>query len=202
MPPRFVAQQLSHPTGLVGSLMGRLMNRHNARLNAFALEQLTLGPQERLLEIGFGGGVMLEALLDRAGYVAGVDRSRVMVERARTRFRSAVESGRAEFLEGTVEAMPLATGAFDKAVTVNTIYFWPSLELAFREIARVLRPGGRLVVGFLPKVHMDRMKMPADIFTPRTPEEVSAALQGTGFRAVHIERPAPTTAWNVLIAIR
>ena len=107
MPPRFIAQQLSHPTGLVGSLMGRLMNRHNARLNAFALEHLTLGPQERLLEIGFGGGVMLEALLKRAGYVAGVDRSRVMVERARTRFRSAVASGRAEFLEGSVESMRL-----------------------------------------------------------------------------------------------
>ena len=63
MPPRFIARQLSHPTGFVGRIMGLLMNRLNAKLNAFVLRQLDLAPSDRVLEIGFGGGVTLPCLI-------------------------------------------------------------------------------------------------------------------------------------------
>ena len=65
---------------------------------------------------------------------------------------------------------------------------------------RVLRPGGRAVVGFLPKTHMDRMGMPRDIFTTRAPEDVAAALENEGFVNLRVERPQPTTPWNVVVA--
>lgn len=182
MPPRFIARQLSHPAGPFGHVIGWLMNRHNARQNAFVVEQLALTPSDRILEVGFGGGVNLPALLERAAFVAGVDRSRTMVAAARARFAGPVRAGRADFREGTVEALPFPAGAFDKACTVNTVYFWPSLEAGFAELARVLRPGGRVVVGFLPKPHMDRMGMPADVFAPRTPEELVAASSASGSR--------------------
>ena len=200
MPPRIVARQLSHPTGLFGRLIGRLMNRHNAKMNAFALELLELTPADRVLEIGFGGGVTLSTLIERAGFVAGIDRSHVMVERANARYASVVAAGRAEFRVGTVEALPFETASFDKICTVNTIYFWRSLEAGFAEMHRVLRPGGRAVVGFLPKTHMDRMGMPRDIFTTRAPEDVAAALENEGFVNLRVERPQPTTPWNVVVA--
>lgn len=200
MPPRIVAQQLSHPTGLFGRLIGRLMNRHNAKMNAFALELLELTPADRVLEIGFGGGVTLSTLIERAGFVAGIDRSHVMVERAKARYAGVVAAGRAEFREGTVEALPFEAASFDKICTVNTIYFWRSLEAGFAEIHRVLTPGGRAVVGFLPKTHMDRMGMPRDIFTARAPEDVVAALENEGFVNLRVERPQPTTSWNVVVA--
>jgi SAM-dependent methyltransferase len=202
MPPRFIARQLADPTGVVGRVMGWLMNRHNARLNAFVVEQLALAADDRVLEVGFGGGVNLPALLERAAFVAGVDRSPTMVAAARARFAESVRAGRGEFREGTVQALPFAAGAFDKACTVNTVYFWPSLEAGFAELARVLRPGGRLVVGFLPKAHMDRMGMPADIFTSRAPEDVVAALERVGFTGVRVTRPRPTTAWNAVVGER
>ena len=175
MPPRIVAQQLSHPTGLFGRLMGRLMNRHNARMNAFALELLELTPADRVLEIGFGGGVTLSTLIEQAGFVAGIDRPQVMAERAKAQYAGDVAAGRAEFREGTIEALPFEAASFDKVCTVNTIYFWRSLEVGFAEIHRVLTPGGRAVIGFLPKSHMDRMGMPRDIFTARATEDVVAA---------------------------
>ena len=200
--PRFIARQLSHPTGLIGRVIGRLMNRHNAKMNAFAVEQLALRPTDRVLEIGFGGGVTLPPLIGGAAFVGGVDRSRDAVQWANARYSAAVKSGRASFREGSVEAIPFEAASFDKVCTVNTVYFWPSLPAGFKEIHRVLLPGGRVVVGFLPKEWMDRMGYPTDIFTTRTPDQVVAALTSSGFEAVHIERPQPTTKWNVIVATR
>ncbi len=202
MPPRFIARQLARPTGLLGRIMGRLMNRHNARLNAYAVQQLDLTPSDRILEIGFGGGVTLSALIAGATFVGGVDRSTEMVRRAKARFSEAVSAGRAIFREGNVEELPFEVSSFGKVCTVNTIYFWSSLDAGFAEIHRVLSPGGRVIVGFLPKEKMDRMGMPKDIFTSRAPEDVIAALTKAGFSDVRIERPEPTTSWNVLIASR
>jgi ubiquinone/menaquinone biosynthesis C-methylase UbiE len=182
--------------------MGWLMNRHNAKMNAFAIQQLELGPSDRVLEIGFGGGVTLFSLIENASFVGGVDLSREMVEWANAKHSKAVTAGRAEFREGRVEALPFDTASFGKVCTVNTVYFWRSLDVGFTEIHRVLAPGGRVVIGFLPKEWMDRLGHPSDIFTARTSTEVIAALTGAGFKNVHIERPDTTTRWNVVVAAR
>lgn len=202
MAPRFIARQLSHPEGFAGRFVGFLMNRHNAKMNAFALRVLDPWPSDRVLEIGFGGGVTLGPLVKSGAYVAGVDRSRTMVGRANAKFTRAVKAGRAEFREGEVECLPFEPASFSKVVTVNTVYFWLSLESGFSEIHRVLAPGGHLVLGFLPKERMDRMNMPADIFTTRAPDEVTVALTAAGFKDIRVERPTPTTAWNVIVAVK
>ena len=72
------------------------MNRHNARMNAFAVEMLALEPDDRVLEIGFGGGVTLPALMTGAGFVAGVDRSADAVSWASSKYARHIASGRAE----------------------------------------------------------------------------------------------------------
>ena len=83
MAPRFIARQLSRPTGFFGRIMGQLMNWHNAKLNSYAVRQLELTPSDHVLEVGFGGGVTLRSLLASAAFVAGVDRSSDMVGRAK-----------------------------------------------------------------------------------------------------------------------
>jgi arsenite methyltransferase len=200
--PRVLARQLSRPTGILGALVRRLMNRGNARMNAFAVRQLDLAPTDRVLEIGFGGGVTLPSFLGKAAFVGGVDRSGDVVARARARYGAAVAAGRADFREGQVEALPFEPGTFDKVCTVNTVYFWTSLDAGFAEIHRVLAPGGRVAVGFLPKERMDRIGFPADIFTPRAPDDVVASLTKTGFTNVRVARPEAATPWNVAVAVR
>jgi ubiquinone/menaquinone biosynthesis C-methylase UbiE len=172
------------------------MNRHNARMNAFAVQQLQLEPSDRVLEIGFGGGVILPALLNAAAFVAGVDRSSDVIEWAQRHFAKAIKVGRAEFRQGNVESLPFEKAAFDKVCTVNTVYFWTSLDAGFAGIHRVLKRGGRVVVGFLPKERMERMGMPADIFTTRAPRDVIEALTKAGFCDARVERPEPKTPWN------
>jgi SAM-dependent methyltransferase len=201
MPPRFIARQLSRPSGFFAPVIGALMNRHNARLNAFALDQLAPAAADRVLEIGFGG-VTMPKLVATAGFAAGVDRSADVIRAARVKYATAVKAGRADFHEGVVERLPLGTAAFNKVLTVNTVYFWSSLAAGFAEIARVLAPGGRAVIGFAPKAWMETQNFPADIFTPRAPEEVVGALSRSGFRDVHVEGPTDGPAWLVAVATR
>ena len=202
MAPRFIARQLSHPSGVMGAVIRFMMNRHNARMNAFALRQLKLEPTDHVLEIGFGGGLTLPSLLDSTAFVAGLDRSNDVVEWAKRRFSKQIESGRADFRQGSVEALPFGASAFDKVCTVNTVYFWTSLKSGFAEIYRVLKPQGRIAVGFLPKERMDRMRMPEDIFTTRAPLDVVGVITKTGFKDVLIACPEPHTPWNVVVATR
>ena len=202
MIPRVLARQLSRPTGVLGAVVRRLMNRGNAKMNAFAVSQLELASSDRVLEIGFGGGVTLPVLLDSARFVGGVDRSPDVVARATARFADAVAAGRAVFREGPVESLPFEPASFDKVCTVNTVYFWMSLDAGFAEIHRVLSPGGRVAVGFLPKERMDRIGFPPDIFTPRAPDAVLASLTKSGFSKLRVTRPAPDTPWNVVVAFR
>jgi arsenite methyltransferase len=178
------------------------MNRGNAGLNAFAVEQLGLNSGDRVLEVGFGGGVALKSLLQKADHVCGIDRSEDAVKAARKRFGREVGKGRAEFHSGAVEALPFAEASFDKALTVNTIYFWASLDDGLAEIARVLRRDGRIALGFLPKARMDRMNFPPDIFTPRKPEDVTAAMASVGFTEVELRQPRPESGWMVANGVR
>lgn len=202
MAPRFIARQLSRPSGFIGVAIRHLMNRHNARMNAFAIQQLQLEPADHVLEIGFGGGVTLPALLNAAAFTAGVDRSSDVIDWAQRHFNKAIKAGRAEFREGNVESLPFERTTFDKTCTVNTVYFWTSLDAGFAEIHRVLKPRGRVVVGFLPKERMDRMGMPEDIFTTRAPRDVIEALTKAGFCDARVERPEPKTPWNVIVAAK
>src|SRR5262249_37824050 len=200
MAPRFVARQLANPSGMFGHLIGLLMNRHNARMNAFAVRELQLMSSDTVLEIGFGGGSALPALIAQGRSVSGVDQSNEMVAWARRRFAKAVTAGRADFRQGCVDALPFGPGSFSKAITVNTIYFWDSLDAGFAEIRRVLAPRGRLAIGFLAKERMQRMRIPPDVFTMRAPEDVIAALRRVGFESPSVKRPDGRIPWNVIVA--
>ena len=110
--------------------------------------RLALRPGETVLDLGSGPG--LDALLAArqvgpTGRVIGVDMTPAMLERARA---VAAEAGVtwAEFREGRLEALPVADASIDAVTSNCVINLVPDKEAVFREIARVLRPGGRIVV--------------------------------------------------------
>ncbi len=144
-----IAGQLARPRGWFGrAVMTRLLNRGNRDLIEATLDGLALGPECRLLDVGFGGGLLLE-LAHRRGVrrLAGVDPSDAAV--AFLRSRPGRLSGSELRLElGVAEALPFEDATFDVVASTNTVYFWPDLPRAFSELRRVLRPGGVLTVGF------------------------------------------------------
>ena len=165
---RRLSDQLSRPSGLAGRVIAAGMNRGNRAFNARAIERLDVRPGSRVLDLGFGGGLTFAPLWERGATVVGVDRAKDMVERAADRHRADVDAGRLQLHAGEVQALPLEDGAVDRALTVNTVYFWPDLAPGLRELHRVLAPGGRVVIGIRDGSVMTRVD-PA-VFTLRPPD--------------------------------
>jgi len=185
----FIAGQLRKPSGLFGRLVvARVLNRSNAVMNQLTLKALALVPDDRVLEVGFGGGDLIDRMapLVPRGHVAGVDFSPEMAALCAKRFAALVRAGRLELRCASVEAIPHADGEFTKACTVNTIYFWPQPVAALREIRRTLRPGGRLAVTFNTPEAAGKLPYTKYGFTLYEPAQVRALLEGAGFRDVEL----------------
>jgi arsenite methyltransferase len=145
-----IARQLAEPRGWFGrTVMTRVLNRGNRELIRATLAHVPVDGATRLLDVGFGGGLLLE-LARRGGAVqlAGIDPSEAAVQRLRDSPPGWLGGASLRVEQGVVEAMPFAAAAFDVVVSTNTVYFWPDLAAAFAELRRVLRPGGQLALGF------------------------------------------------------
>src|SRR5205085_4374236 len=138
--------------GVMGRLGGIIMARTNEDCGVWVAGLLEIGPGDSVLEVGFGPGVVIQHLskLASAGHVAGIDPSREMVEQARARNKAAIETGRVDLRRGSVESLPFDDNAFDKALAVNSMQVWPDSTAGLREMRRVMKPGGRLALGFTP----------------------------------------------------
>lgn len=182
---KFVARQLARPTGFIGRyLIAPLLNRANAKHNQLVFDSMSIAASDRVLEVGFGGAALLEKIAATAcdGLVAGIDPSEDMVLSAASRLSKHVACGRLRLEVGSVDRLPYADAHFDKACSVNTIYFWPELSDGLAELHRVMRPGARLVLGFTCHHEMRKAQLHRRGFALYSPDELSAALARQGFR--------------------
>jgi SAM-dependent methyltransferase len=154
-------------------------------LNARAIARLDVRPGDRVLDLGFGGGLTFAPLWQRGARVVGIDRAEDMVAAARARFADAVADGRLELHAGDVGRLPLVDGAVDRVLTVNTVYFWADLGAAFGELRRVLAPGGRLVVAIRDLAVMQQLD--PVVFTLRGPDELASAVRTAGFADAEVD---------------
>ncbi|TDD10397.1 class I SAM-dependent methyltransferase [Nonomuraea deserti] len=126
------------PQGVLGRLAGRLMLWLNDPREIVAL----IGKQNSVLEVGCGPGGLLRGI--EARRVCGIDPSPDMLRQAARHNR-----GRdVELRLGTAADTGLPDGGFDVVVSVNNVAMWPDLEAGVRELRRVARPGGRLLIAW------------------------------------------------------
>jgi SAM-dependent methyltransferase len=104
------------------------------------LDALALGPGDRLLELGCGGGLLLRDALAAGASATGIDHSEEMVELARQRAPGA------EVVLAKAERLPFADDAFSAVAMSVVFFFFDDPVGVLRECRRVLRPGGRLAV--------------------------------------------------------
>jgi SAM-dependent methyltransferase len=199
----YIARQASRPRGLFGRLLAQIWVFESAAANGAALDLLGIEPTDRILEIGFGHGRTIQRAAARAGrgFVAGVDPSELMVSVARRRNRRLLREGRVDLGRADVAKLPFPDGSFDKVFSVHTIYFWKDPLGTLEEIRRVLRPGGRLVLGFRARddgAPADRY--PPSIYTFHSREEVRSMLEASGYGAVRVEgipRSGNAPSWAI-----
>ena len=128
------------PEGLLGRWMVGGMNRAHAAVADWGMGHLPVAAPAEIAELGCGGGRNAAALLRRypAARVTALDYSEVSVEKARR--------GRCRVVQGDVSRLPFGDGSFELVTAFETVYFWPGPVESFREVYRVLRPGGAFLI--------------------------------------------------------
>lgn len=198
--------QCRKPTGDRGFEVAEGMNVHHEPLWRWGLSQLQAEACGSLLDVGCGGGRVLQLLAERfpAARLSAIDYSAEMVAMSRRVNSGLIDSGRLQILQASVSRLPFDDESFDLATAFETSYFWPDLEADLREVRRVLKRGGTLIVVNEtyrdPSVAevVDFMEKEGNM-TVLSPAEQEAILIRAGFENVEIAT-LPEQNWIAAVA--
>lgn len=136
------------PAGWLGRFVLWNMNSRHSKVTDWGLSHISIEKHATILDVGCGGGRTVSKLAAAAteGKVYGLDHSQASVIVAAKTNRQWIDQGRVEILEGSVSQLPFPEGMFDLVTAVETHFWWPDLPGDMREVLRVLKPGGTLIV--------------------------------------------------------
>ena len=181
------------PVGLGGRVMVSMMNIGHHGLARWGMQFLRISADGRVLDCGCGGGANIKALLKKCpqGVVKTIDYSAVSVGKAKKVNKAAISEGRCTVLQGSVADMIFADGWFDAVTAFETVYFWPDLTRCFREVCRVLKPGGTFLIcnecsGDTDKD--DKWTEKIDGMTIYSDTQLKAALEQAGFSDMEVHK--------------
>ena len=143
-----IVRQCRKPTGFFGRLIGRGMNTGHGNLRRWGLSHISINLDAFILDVGCGGGKAVQELarISSRGKVCGIDYSEEMVQLARKINKEFVGNGHVEIMHGSVSSLPFPDGMFNLVTAFETYYFWPNLIDDLREVKRVLKAGGTLLI--------------------------------------------------------
>ncbi len=171
-----------------------MMNRGNAELEQLSLSCAQVSSSHHVLEIGFGNGKLLQQLCKQLqnGKVYGADISQDLINQVSTRLKTHVASNTLELHLAGVSQLPIKDETIDTIITTNTIYFWPNPAADAKELLRVLKPNGKLVIGFRTASDMKNYRFVTEnlhIFKNHyTENQVTDLLLTAGFTSVEIKK--------------
>ena len=142
----YMGRQVKKPTRFVGRLFAGMMNRSHSALTDWALGHLQIDKQSSVLDVGCGGGRTLEKLSRIANVVYGIDYAAGSVSQSQSYNKRLIAEGRVHVERASVSQLPFPDNMFDVATAIETQYYWPDLTSDMREILRVLKPDGRLMI--------------------------------------------------------
>lgn len=149
----------SKPSGLIGTLNGRLMNRFHTLayrkiIKEYIEDVICRNDENVILDVGCGGGVSVRILSKnpKIDKVFGIDYSEDMVKLSRKYNKNQIKSGIAEIIQADVKELPFKNDHFDIITAFDTVNFWLDNKKAISEIFRTLKPDGSFfIVNAYPK---------------------------------------------------
>lgn len=179
---RILSAQLGNPSGVLGGMVAKQLNRNNRLAIVAAVEAIGSLPAMTVADIGFGGGLGLELLLSTAtdGHVHGVEPSPSMIARARRAFPDEIANGRLVLHDATMDSLPFDDGLLDRWISLNTVYFIPDLSPSLSELARVLATDGVGVLGVADPDFLATASFAQHGFTVRPIHDLVAQIEGAG----------------------
>lgn len=182
--------QFAKPTGFFGKILAKGMARGHKEFYKNALKAINPKKDDKYLEIGFGSGIFINRYMSHVSRIAGIDYSEDMVKLASDINRKLVESGKAEFRQGYASSLPWADNEFTIVAAIEVFFFLNETEKTLREIFRILKPGGRLIIemafnkddGVDHKRHIKKMNLKL-----YSGEEMKKLLKKAGFNDIVID---------------
>jgi SAM-dependent methyltransferase len=144
--PAYARERLGYPQELLDKVPAEVSASFAGVGNPFALGPIR--PGEVVLDIGSGAGMdsfIAASLVERTGRAIGLDMTDAMLEKA-TAWKQRLGLQQLEFRRGLAEAIPLDDASVDVVISNGVINLTPDKAAVFREISRVLKPGGRLQI--------------------------------------------------------
>jgi ubiquinone/menaquinone biosynthesis C-methylase UbiE len=141
-------KQCRKPSGPFGKFLARVMNLGHTGLRRWGLSHTSINPDAIILDIGCGGGKTVQemAMATPTGKVYGIDYSEDMVQLTKEVNKALIKKGLVEVKYGTVSSLPFTDNMFDLVTAFEAYYFWPKLIDDLKEIKRVLKPDGTLII--------------------------------------------------------
>ena len=165
------------------------MAAETAAANEHTIALAGLTSHDHVLEVGCGHGRAIARIAQAlpTGRIVGLDPSATMVGIARRHNRRLIARGTVSIEQGDAARLPYGDATFDRILATHTVYFWPDLSRVAGELRRVLKPHGRLVLGFGDAEAMQR-SFPTSVYNLRSPDQIREALLDAGFVNVQVEK--------------
>lgn len=182
--------QAQKPQGFFGRLFAKGMNKGHDKMALWGLSNFSFKNGDRLLDVGCGGGQNILNLFRQYpdSAVDGIDYSPESVRVSRKMHAKRL-GAKCRIDEGNVLSLPYADESYGGVTGFETIYFWDPLVDGLKEIYRVLKPGGRVLL-VEESNDPERAKIwleACEGMTVYTPEDQFAALKEAGFRNIEIK---------------
>lgn len=194
-----IAQQLRKPEGDWGIEMGEKMNVGNKFINLHTIDVLNPKANDVILEIGMGNGFFVKDIfkLENTIQYKGCDYSKEMVSKATALNEKLIKEKKVDFFIANADKIPCEDAEFNTIFTINTIYFWEDPKHVLKEIRRVLKPKGKLIISLRPKSSMAAYPFVKYGFDMFNKSEVFQLLHNNNFVVTeHIEKEEPEQEIN------
>ena len=185
-----LANHLRQPKGEDGKKVAEQMNKSNKHICLNSYKVLNPNNDDSILEIGMANGFFVKDLMsmnNNLRYV-GIDFSKTMVNEAIKLNQNLISNKKVSFIDGSLEEIPFKDNSFECITTTNTIYFWPNLGKNTEEIYRVLKPNGKLLIGYRSKELMDKIEHSKYGFNKFESNDIKKLLEKVGFRNIRTKK--------------